>query len=101
MNLYDFFEELNLEKQNITDELIYQITNELTHSDLINLTNKWLVGISNKHQVPGQVVLTMQGICDFYRECHDLTTKQQIFVVSNLVRYWDQIGLEMRMDMML
>jgi len=101
MNLYDFFEELNLEKQKVTDELVYQITGVISDNDLIALTNKWLIGISNKHQVPSKVVLTMQGICDFYRECQDLTTKQRIFVINNLIRYWDQMGLSMRMEMML
>ena len=101
MNLYDFFEELNLEKQNITDQFVYEITKQIPASDLIKITNKWLVGISNKHQVSGQVVLTMQGICDFYRENKSLTKKQEIYVVNSLIRYWDQIGLEMRMDMML
>lgn len=101
MNLYDFFEELHLEKQNITDQFVYEITKQIPSSDLIRITNKWLVGISNKHQVSGQVVITMQGICDYYREHRSLTKKQEIYVVNNLIRYWDQIGLEMRMDMML
>lgn len=101
MNLYDFFEELHLEKQNITDQFVYEITKQIPASDLIRITNKWLVGISNKHQVSGQVVITMQGICDYYREHCSLTKKQEIYVVNNLIRYWDQMGLEMRMDMML
>lgn len=101
MNVYDFFEELNLEKQYVSDELIYEISETISYNSLIDITKKWLVGISNKHQVPSKVVLTMQGICDFYRECGDLTTKQRVFIVSNLIRYWDQIGLSMRMEMML
>lgn len=101
MNLYDFFEELHLEKQNINDQFVYEITKQIPTSDLIRITNKWLIGISNKHQVPGKIVITMQGICDYYREHQSLTMKQEIYVVNNLIRYWDQIGLEMRMDMML
>jgi hypothetical protein len=101
MNLYDFFEECSLEKQNITDQFVYEITNQIPASDLIKITNKWLVGISNKHQIPGKVILTMQGICDFYRECHDLTPKQRVFVINNLIRYWDQINCESRANMML
>ena len=101
MNLYDFFEECSLEKHRTSPEWIYQVSSQIPDRDLIKLTNKWLVGILNKHQVPGQVVLTMQGICDFYRERKELTKKQRIFVVGNLIDYWDQMGLSMRMEMML
>ena len=96
MNLYDFFEECSLEKQKITPEWIYQANDYISDYDLVKVANKWLIGISNKHQVPGKVVLTVAGICDFYKEHNNLTTKQKTFLIGNLIQYWDQIGLLMR-----
>jgi hypothetical protein len=99
MNLYDFFEELNLEKHQVTDKLVYQIIQEIPRIDLIKLANKWPSGLSTRHQVPGNAILTMAGICDYYQEHHDMTHKQKIFLVNHLIRYWDQRDLVTRSEM--
>lgn len=101
MNLYDFFEGCSLEKASINDQFIYQINNFIPNSNLISIAITWLRGIGSQHQVPGRVVTTMAGICDFYREVGELTRKQQIYVISNLITYWDQISCESRAQMML
>ena len=101
MNIYDFFEELNLEQSKINDQFIYQIKNLIPDKNLVPIIVIWLKGIGSQHQVPGRVVITMAGICDFYREVGELTQKQQIYVIGNLIRYWDQISCESRAQLML
>lgn len=101
MNLYHFFEECNLEKRQVTDNLIHQIHQEIPDGAVVSVATTWLVGIGNRHHVPGQVVATTAGICDFYRETGVLTQKQKIFLVANLIQYWDQIELETRTQIMI
>ena len=101
MNIYDFFEECNLDQAYENDQFIYQVQPYIPDRILIQAAKKWLEGIGNQHQVPGNTVYTTAGICDYYRELGAITHRQQIYLIANLSRYWNQISCVARAEMML
>ncbi len=101
-NIYDFLEELRLHKHKLTGQLKIDIAN--THSDMewINATSIFLKGLEPRHTVPGNIIYSMSDICHQYKYLKvksPLTKKQRLFISSNLIDYWDQMTLEMKIKL--
>lgn len=97
MNLYELIENLNLDRNTINRTAVNQVIKEnYTDSQLVKLCNVFLKGIGAQHQVNGDVIHVLMGICDYYREHHVLTPKQQVYLIQNIINEWHQINLEMR-----
>lgn len=99
MNIYEIFEELSLNKDIVEQHHIYQLSNTLDDKNLVKVAERWIHGLESRHQVPGRVAETMAGIVDWYRECEMMTDRQRIYIVANLVNYWNQLSLSARIEM--
>lgn len=101
MNIYEFFEESNLEQAYKNEQFVYQAAESIPDLDLVRVANTWLRGISNQHQVPGRPVLVIANVCDYYQEHKHLTNRQRIYLIAHLIQYWDQMTLQARAQLML
>ena len=101
MRIYEVIEELALDNIMPTDNHLIQLTDCFDDSKWAKSAEVFLRGVGNQHLVPGKIIETFAGICDFYREHEMLTRKQKIWLLSHEIRYWNQIGLEMRATLML
>ena len=97
MNLPELIENIVLDRQQLTTDAISQVVlANYSNEELVGLTRIFLRGIGNKHQVPGDLVYHLSDIADSYREFGNLTPKQQVYVLHNIIGYWNQISIEMR-----
>jgi hypothetical protein len=101
MNLNELFENLSVNQHAITNDHRYAMADELTDEQIQQQITRWLSGLDTHHQVPGKTVGVMLGICDMSLNHIPLSHKQRIYAVSNLIRYWDQMSVQARADMML
>ena len=92
MRIYDLLETLNLDYPNLSEQQIWQVYEEYNTKQWIDATHRYLKELDRYHQVPGKVIHTLWGVCDYYREHQELTAKQAVYLVANLVRYWDQMS---------
>jgi hypothetical protein len=99
MRIYDKIEICWLEKNNITDAEIYEVLQSISDQELCNASGVFLRGIDTRHQVPGKVVHTFSGMCEWYREHEEYTNRQRVWIIRNLIDHWDQIGLQTRSAM--
>ena len=80
----------------MVNDLIYLL--EITDVDELDLDDKQLVQIGvyllgnlqSNHQIPGKIYYQILGICDWYRENHNLTDKQRYWMMCNLKEYISQ-----------
>lgn len=96
MKIYQLLEEANIEQHTLSDNDKYLIANEFADNKWVDATKMYLRGIDRQHLVPGDTLLTMAGICDHWREHQAITPRQRMFLVHNLIAYWDQLSLESR-----
>lgn len=96
MNLPELIENLSLETGLNSTVINKAIIDNYSNSDLVHLIRVFLKGIGNNHQVDGNVVVTLMGINDYYREHEHLTPKQQVYLIQNILTNWNQLGLDMR-----
>lgn len=101
MRLADILEEMNLDRDLISHAMIYEIAKHYGQNQWVDVTKIFLRGVARNHVIPGKVLLTMAGICDHYREHTEITNRQQLYLVFNLMQYWDQMSCEMRGALML
>ena len=97
MNLPELIENLSLDLDELNPVVINQeIIANYSDRDLVRLTEIFLRGIGKVHSVSGQVVETLWGISDYYQEHRELSPKQQVYIIQNILQNWHQVGLEMR-----
>lgn len=94
--LYDLIENANLDLHNLTDHQRLLICYAAEPGQWIRATEMFLRGIDAVHTIPSDQVVTLQGICQAYREHDNLTGRQQMYVSSRLIEHWAQLGVEMR-----
>ena len=86
----------NLELDNLTPELRWQINHEHQPSEWVSATKYWLRGISNEHNLPGKLIFQMRDVCWDQDQFTDITPTQCLFLSNNLIDHWDQISYEYR-----
>jgi hypothetical protein len=96
MQIAEAIERCYLVRDNLTEEIRLHLVDMYSHKKWIDMTGIFLRAIGNQHQVPGSVVNTLWGICDYYNEHQTLTRRQLIHLVSRLIDHWDQMCLEVR-----
>jgi hypothetical protein len=97
MNLPELIENLWLDRDLVDPVVVNQaITTNYNDRDLVRLCEVFLRGIGKVHSVSGKIVETLWGISDYYQEHHELTPKQRVYVIQNILQNWHQVGLEMR-----
>ena len=77
-------------------DLIYLL--EITDIDDLDFSDKQLCSIGSylitklrsDHLMPGSVYYQILGICDWYKENHNLTDKQRYWMICNLKEYISQ-----------
>jgi hypothetical protein len=97
MRLVDLIENCHLDRHILNKTVVNKtICEHYSDRDLVSVIEVFLRGIGKHHAVPGNVVATFWGLCDWYREHKSFTPKQQVYIIQNLIDHWDQINLEMR-----
>jgi hypothetical protein len=97
MNLPELIENLSLDLDQLNPVVINrEIISNYSNRDLIRLAEIFLRGIGKQHSVTGQVIETLWGIGDYYQEHRELTPKQQVYLIQNILQNWHQVGIEMR-----
>lgn len=92
MRLVELLEELSIENLNLNESQYYLINDSYTQQQWVDVSVIFLNGIDKQHLIPGTILLTIAGICDYYREHKSITPKQCMYLTSNLIRYWDQLS---------
>jgi hypothetical protein len=97
MNLPELIENIVLDRSQLSTSAINQVVLEnYTNKDFVQLIRIFLTGIGNQHQVSGDIVYHLSDIAHSYTEFGDLTPRQQVYVLHNIINNWHQIGLDMR-----
>ena len=97
MNLPELIENLSLDLNELNSVVVNrEIIANYSLRDLVRLTEIFLRGIGKVHSVSGLVVETLWGISDYYQEHRELSPKQQVYIIQNILQNWHQVGLEMR-----
>jgi len=99
MRLVDVIEECSLCET--PDEVIWQITKAYTPDEIDKLNLLFLNGIGNKHEVPGKVIYTLQGITSDYKQHDHMTKEQLIYVIGRIIANWQEMTCESRADLLL
>ena len=94
MRLVDVIETCSLD--GVTDEIIWEIIEIYPDQEIDRLIQKFLNGIGHTHQVPGDVVYKLTGICQFYLEAELLTRRQKIYALGRIIAHWPQMNCESR-----
>jgi len=96
MKIYHTIEELSFLLDHISDSDLYEIRDLFPISEWVRAATYFLNGLPNNHTMIGKIVGTMREICWDFNEYGDLTSKQQIYLVANLLKNWQQISYEFR-----
>lgn len=100
VRLVEVIEELSLDNDS-SDHVINNIIRLYDEPALIELGNQFLTGIARQPAVPGRVVATLWGICQYYYEHRQLSIKQKFYLLGNVIAHWHQLGPETRAQLML
>ena len=97
MNLPELIENLSLDLDELNPVVINQeIIANYSDRDLVRLTEIFLRGIGKTHSVTGQVIETLWCIGNYYQKHSELTPKQRVYIIQNILQNWHQVGIEMR-----
>jgi hypothetical protein len=97
MNLPELLENLWLDRDLVDPVVVNrEIIANYNDRDLVGLCEIFLRGIGKTSTIDGKIVATLWGISDYYQEHHELTPKQRVYVIQNILNNWNQVGLEMR-----
>lgn len=103
MRLPELIEHCHLDKEYLTDDIRKLITRYVkqNHSldELMRLAGIFLKGIERNHTIPGNIVDSIRGIIVSQRKEYELTLSQEVFVIHNMINYWDQMDLMTRIDL--
>jgi hypothetical protein len=94
MQLVDVIEECSLCQ--VPDEVIWEITRIYTPKQIDQLIQIFLRGIGSRHQVPGRVISTLQGISGDYQEQENMTKEQQTYAIGRIIVNWHSMSCESR-----
>lgn len=94
--LSDLLEEANLDRSMLTQQMRYDISRLFDDRDWIRAVEVFLRGIGKTSQTPTRIIRVFWDISEFYKITQILTHKQRIWISSNLIDYWDQVGVDMR-----
>ena len=94
--LSNLLEEANLELSSITDPVLFEIANSFDDREWVRAVEVFLRGIGSTSHVPGKVVSTLWNMSTWYQENRMFTNKQRIWISGHLIRYWDQLSVDMR-----
>lgn len=89
-NCYWDRNELNPKIVNMT------IMGNYTHEEMIRVAGLFLDTLDKNHGVPGNVVGTLRGICQWYHDYKELSPRQQVYLIQNLIAHWSNISLNGR-----
>lgn len=100
MRLVDVIDNLSLDLDQLDRDVINrEIVANYSDHDLVNLTRTFLRGIGNRHTVPGGLIWSLADMADQYSETGQLSPKQRIYIIQNILEHWHQIGVEMRAEL--
>lgn len=102
MNLPELVENIVLDLDQLDRNVINrEIVANYSDHDLVALIRIFLRGIGSKHSVNGNLVWSLSDIADQFQQTHQLSPKQQVYVIQNIIENWHQISVEMRAELML
>ena len=97
MRLTELIENLCLDINSLDRRVINQaITSNYTDHDLVNLARTFLRGIGKQHEIDGDVINTLWGITDYHLEHDQITPRQRVYVIQNIITNWHHMRVEMR-----
>jgi hypothetical protein len=97
MRLPELFENLHLDLSTVDRSVINrEIVANYSDQDLVALVRIFLRGIGNRHTVPGALVWSLLNIADQHQETHQLSPKQRIYIIQNILEQWHQVSVDMR-----
>lgn len=97
MNLPELIENIVLDLDQLDRNVINrEIVANYSDHDLVALIRIFLRGIGSMHTVNGNLVWSLADIADQYNQTHQLSPKQQVYVIQNIIENWHEMGIEMR-----
>lgn len=101
MNIFEFVENISLDKQNLTNELRKEIIKAYSLDHWIRLTKTFLKGLDKYHSVPGKDIQRLYDYLNHHAERNQLTWEQQWHLMAIIVENWHQMSCESRADLLL
>lgn len=92
MRLVELLENLCLDKSQLRDNDYYLVSKSYTQAQWIEVTQTFLSGLDRLHRVPYQTWITLNGICHHYHEHKEITHRQQLYLVFNVIDHWHQMS---------
>lgn len=92
MNIYQLIDFAHQHRTQINDNIRYQLIKDIKETDLIKITDYFVSNLEKKHQMPGDVILSLASIVDWYREKQFITEKQKAYLVNSLIDYWNNLN---------
>ena len=100
MKLYSVIENCYLDRKDLDDNVICAVIRKnYSNRDLCQLIKVFLKGIGNQHSVSGNVVYTLIDLIQWYQEDNEYTFKQQAYIILTILSNWDQINIEVRVEL--
>jgi hypothetical protein len=96
MKLFDLIEQVTLDIPVVNEQQRYMIHNEYSGDEWVRAGKIFLDGIHAASCMPSEVLVTLRGIQDFYRQHHHVTHRQSLYIAHAMIDYWNEISLEIR-----
>ena len=85
MNLPELIENLHLDLSDLNPRVVNkEIIANYSDRDFVKLIEIFLRGIGSRHEVPGKVIYTLQGISGDYQEHENLTNEQKTYAIGRI-----------------
>ena len=91
MKIYEFIDTCFNYKHNLTDLIRYELNKEFTEQQWIQAGIFFVTHLNKKHQIPGRVIETIMGICQWRIDTNPLSNEQKIYLSKKIIDYWDQL----------
>jgi hypothetical protein len=96
MKLFDLIEQVKIELPELNEQQRYMIHNAYSGSEWVSACKLFLEGITADSCMPSEVLVTLRGIQDYYRQHKSITHKQSLYIAHAMIDYWGEISLEIR-----
>jgi hypothetical protein len=100
MRLPDLLENCYWDRSDLNPNVVNKtIMGNYTQEEMIRVTTLFLDTLGSAHSVPGRVIYTLRGICQWYHDYKEITPKQQVYLIQNLIEHWSAMPLKGRMSL--
>lgn len=100
MRLPDLLENCYWDRSELNPSIVNKtIMENYTQEEIIRVATLFLDRVGSQHSIPGDVIYTMRGICQWYHDYRNITPRQQVYVIQKMIEHWNHMPLKGRIDL--